>query len=42
MKDIDIIQQLLNGNHLEPTELDRARELVYSLNIALTNRGKGL
>ena len=31
MKDIEIIQQLMNGNHLEKHELQRARELLTSL-----------
>lgn len=31
MKDIDIIKQLMAGNHLEPKELKRAQQLVYAL-----------
>lgn len=35
MKDIDIIKQLLNGNHLEKKEIERARELVYQFTLRL-------
>ena len=31
MKDIDIIKQLMAGNHLEKDELQRARELLTNL-----------
>ena len=31
MTDLDIIKQLMNGNHLEKTELQRADKLIYSL-----------
>ena len=31
MEDIDIIKQLLNGNHLEPKELYRGYDLVRRL-----------
>lgn len=32
MKDIDILKQLLNGYHLDPKELKRAKELAYTIN----------
>jgi len=38
MKDIDILEQLLNGNHLEKEEVKRAKQILYSLNIELENR----
>jgi len=38
MKDLQIITQLLNGFHLEPKELDVARELVDQLQTELKNR----
>lgn len=38
MTDLEIIEQLLHGNHLEPIELKRARELVHSLNVSLNGR----
>ena len=38
MQDIDIIKQLLNGNHLESNELERAHKLIYLLNIELKRR----
>ena len=38
MKDIEIIQQLLNGNHLSKSELERAKQLIHSLNIAIKQR----
>ena len=38
MDDIDIIKQLLNGNHLEPNELERAVKLVYLLDREVKER----
>ena len=38
MEDIDIIKQLLNGNHLEPNELRRAKHILHGLNTALKGR----
>lgn len=38
MKDIDILSQLYNGNHLEPNELERAIKLLYLLNTELNRR----
>ena len=35
MKDIEILEQLLNGWHLEPAELKRAKKIVKKLNIYL-------
>lgn len=35
MEDIQIIQQLLNGFHLEPQELKRAKQIVNRLNTYL-------
>jgi len=35
MKDEQILKQLLNGWHLEPKELERAKQLVKKLNIYL-------
>lgn len=35
MNDLQIINQLLNGWHLEPKELERAKQLVHKLNIYL-------
>lgn len=33
MEDIQILKQLLNGHHLEPKELQRAKQLLKKLNI---------
>ena len=38
MKDLDIIKQLMAGNHLEPAELERAKHLVHGLNTNLASR----
>ena len=38
MKDLEILEQLLNGNHLERNELERAFKLIYLLDIE-TKRG---
>lgn len=38
MTDIQIIKQLLNGNHLSNTELKRAETILNSLNTELKNR----
>ena len=38
MKDIEILNQLLNGNHLSDTELERADYLLKSLGVALKQR----
>jgi len=32
MKDLEIIKQLLNGNHLEPKEVERAKKVLKILN----------
>lgn len=38
MKDLDIIQSLLNGNHLESKELERAFKLIYLLDLKAKRR----
>lgn len=38
MTDIQIIEQLLNGNHLEPKEVKRAEQILYNLKIELHSR----
>lgn len=38
MQDIDIIKQLMNGNHLERPELNRALTLIEMLKINIQNR----
>lgn len=35
MTDIQILQQLLNGYHLEPAEVERAKKLVERLTLYL-------
>ena len=40
MEDLDIIKQLMSGNHLEPAELKRAKQLVKGLQINLDSRVK--
>ena len=40
MKDIQIIEQLLNGHHLDAKELERAKELVHKLNIYIKQQKK--
>lgn len=40
MTDLQIIKQLLDGNHLEPKELIRAKHILISLNNDLKNRKK--
>ena len=35
MKDLDIIKQLMAGNHLSESELERARKIVHGFNIRL-------
>lgn len=42
MKDLDIIKQLLNGNHLEDQELARADKLIYLIGLDLKSRIRGL
>ena len=39
MEDLQIIKQLYHGNHLENSELERAKQLIHSLNVALKQRG---
>lgn len=38
MKDIEILQQLLNGNHLDDKELERASKLIYLLDVEIKSR----
>jgi hypothetical protein len=38
MKDIEILTQLLNGNHLEKKEIRRGFKLIYLLDIELKRR----
>ena len=38
MEDIDIIKQLMNGNHLEPKDLERASKLVFMLDNEVKRR----
>ena len=40
MKDIEIIKQLYNGNHLEDKELNKARHILHGLNLSLKDRLK--
>lgn len=35
MEDLEILKQLLNGHHLEPSELERAKVLINKLNLYL-------
>lgn len=38
MKDIEILKQLLNGQHLNEKELQRAKQLLHLMNIDIKNR----
>lgn len=38
MRSIEIIEQLLNGNHLEKKELERAKIILDSLQVQLRQR----
>ena len=38
MKDLEILKQLLSGNHLNDKELKRAKELIKSLQLQINNR----
>jgi len=38
MKDIDILKALLNGNHLNEVEKERALQLVHLLKLEIDNR----
>jgi len=38
MEDIDIVKQLLNGNHLSESELKEAIKLIQHLDLALNMR----
>ena len=40
MNDLEIIKQLLNGNYLNDKELNRAKELIKSLQLEINNREK--
>ena len=37
-KDLSILTQLYNGNHLNDTEIERANKLIYLLNKELKTR----
>jgi len=38
MTDIEILQQLMSGNHLSNLELDRAKHILLELDVALKSR----
>ena len=38
MNDLEILNQLLNGNHLEPLEIERAKKLLYFFDLELKAR----
>lgn len=38
MDDIEILKQLLEGLHLDPKEVERAKTIVRDLNLTLLNR----
>ena len=40
MKDLQILQQLLNGNHLSPAEIIRAEKILFLINSNLKNLKK--
>ena len=40
MEDIQILKQLLNGYHLEPSEIERAKHIVSKLNLYLKQQKK--
>ena len=40
MKDIEILNQLLNGNHLSMNELERGLKLIHLLKIEINSRVK--
>lgn len=40
MKDLQILEQILNGWHLEPSELERAKELVKKINLYINQQKK--
>ena len=40
MKDLEILKQLMDGNHLEPNELERANKLIYLLQQEINRRLK--
>jgi len=40
MTDLQILEQLLNGNHLNQTEIIRAEEIAYLINMQLNNLKK--
>ena len=40
MEDIEIVKQLMSGNHLEPEELDRAEALLHSFIMSMKGRGR--
>ena len=40
MNDLDILNQLLTGNHLSDSELERATKLLFLLNVSVKDRIK--
>jgi hypothetical protein len=38
MTSLEILNQLLKGNHLEPAELKRAEQIVHSIKVELKSR----
>jgi hypothetical protein len=40
MTSLEILNQLLKGNHLEPKELERAEKIVHSITQELKSRTK--
>lgn len=40
MTSLEILNQLLNGWHLEPAELEKARQILHGLSAELESRGK--
>ena len=38
MEDIEILKQLLGGNHLEKKDLQRAKQLVNSMKVSINSR----
>jgi len=38
MDDLQIITALMNGNHLEPKDRQRAKQVIHSLSVALKQR----
>lgn len=41
MEDIEILKNLINGNHLEQKELEQAQNILYLLTMNLKSRVRG-